>query len=147
MKGFIDVRFVIGKEIQTGEQKVTTFCIIPNLDTPYHTKKDLSSIYVKMRHEISFGKLQVLAARHKKLDRLEDKGGFTLPNCPAEYIYGEREDGSHYYLVLADIGTKEKPMLRSFYLSKDNEDYLEDFKLQYEFTKSETPIVEENDED
>ena len=136
MKGFINVKCVVGKDNNTGEQKVTTYCIIQNMESKYHSKKDLSSIKVMSSREMKFDRLQTVALRRKMIDKLEDKGGILFPACPAEFVYGTREDGSHYYAVFANIATEDKPEYKSFYLSNDNVEYIESFKLQYEFTET-----------
>ncbi len=134
MKGFINVKCVVGKDNNTGEQKVTTYCIIQNMETKYHSRKDLSSIKVMSNREMTFDRLQAVALRRKMIDRLEDKGGILFTQCPADFVHGTRKDGTRYYAVYANIGTEEKPEFKSFYLTPDNEEYLASFKLQYEFT-------------
>ena len=134
MKGFVNVKCVVGKDNNTGEQKVTTYCIIQNMESKYHSRKDLSSIKVMSSREMKFDRLQTVALRRKMIDKLEDKGGILFPACPAEFVHGTRGDGSRYYAVFANIATEEKPEYKSFYLTPDNEEYIESFKLQYEFT-------------
>lgn len=145
MKGLIDVRCTIGRDYNTGDLYVTTTCKIENKESKYHTKKNLSSIVLKSKYEIRFDMLQVLAANHNMIDRLEDKGGIVFPDCPADFIYQENEDGSHYYLVLVDLGTKDMPYLRSFYLSKSNELYLKAFNPVYQFTKTDKQIKDSDE--
>ena len=134
MKGFIDVTVNFVKDGTTGLQKPVTFIKIKNLDIQYTGKKGLSCMFVPVRHEMTLSRVQVQAARRKLLADIENKNGLVFPSNPAEFNHVIKEDGSDYYVVVADIGTKEKPCPKSFYLNHDHIDLLDSFRLEYQFT-------------
>ena len=95
MKGLINVKFTIGKDFNTGDNVVTTTAKILNKDSiNAYSKKDLGSISVKSKYPVKFETLQVLAAKKNMLAHLEDKGGMTFKECPAEYIRSCRACGA-----------------------------------------------------
>ncbi len=131
MKGFVEVRCSVSKDQKAGNV-VTTYAIIPNLDTRWRSSKDLISMKIESSREMKFSRLQLIAARKNMSAHLEDKGGIRFEKCPAEFIYNKSKD---YYAIFANIGTEDHPEYKSFYLNTDYRELLDFYKLEYEFTE------------
>ena len=148
MKGLITVNFTIGKDFNTGDFVVTTKAILQNKEAgSIYSKKGLTNIKVKSKYPVSVDRLQLVAAKKDMLDHLEDKGGLTFRNCPAEFIYVEEENGDHYYLIVAELGTADMPLKRTFYLNQAQEEYLRTFTPEYEFTKADKPVDDTDEQE
>ena len=149
MKGLINVKFTIGKDFNTGDNVVTTTAKILNKDSiNAYSKKDLGSISVKSKYPVKFETLQVLAAKKNMLAHLEDKGGMTFKECPAEYIYAKAlNEDRYYHAIVVDLGTKDFPVKRTFYLTSMQELYLATFTPEYEFTETERVINDQDEQE
>ena len=146
MKGKINVTCVIGKEFNTGDLVVTTKAVIENKEGNVNFGKGYANVVVKPRYELSFETLQIIAAKKNMLSHLEDKGGIQFKECPAEFIYAKAQnEDRYYYAIIADLGTPDFPVKRTFYLNQKNEYYLSLFKPEYEFTKTDELINDSNE--
>lgn len=146
MKGKINVTCVIGKEFNTGDLVVTTKATIENKEGNVNFGKGFANINIKPKYALSFETLQIIAAKKNMLSHLEDKGGIIFKDCPAEFIYAKAQNEDRWYhAVIIDLGTKEYPVKRTFYLSPKNEYYLSLFNPGIEFTKTENLISDETE--
>ena len=141
MKGKINVKCVIGKEFNTGDFTVTTSAVIENKEGNVNFGKGYANVVIHPRYDLSFETLQIIAAKKNMLSHLEDKGGITFKDCPAEFIYAKAQNEDRWYhAVIVELGTKDYPVKRTFYLNQKNEFYLSLFTPEYEFTKTEELI-------
>lgn len=114
------------------------------------------SLLVKPAHEIKkYETFQLIAANYNKLDDLDNAANnatgtikLVIENMPAEFIHAKRKsDGSEYDAILINFGTKNAPHMRIFYLSDIQSELIQKaFKPAYEFTKQETPLLEEDED-
>ena len=141
MKGKINVKCVIGKEFNTGDFTVTTTAVIENKEGNVNFGKGYANVVIHPRYELSFETLQIIAAKKNMLSHLEDKGGITFKDCPADFIYAKaKNEDRWYHAVVVELGTQDYPVKRTFYLTEKNEFYLSLFTPEYEFTKTEELI-------
>ena len=146
MKGKINVNCTIGREYNTGFLSVSTKAILVNSEQEKLYGKGYANLMVKPKHEISFDTLQLIAAEKDMLSHLEDKGGITFKDCPAEFIYAKAQnEDRYYYAIIVDLGTKDFEVRRTFYLNKMQALYLNKFNPEYEFTKVNTEINDSQD--
>ena len=84
------------------------------------------------------------------MQNLDDKGGIVFENLEASYFYAKKLNSDEiYYAIRVNLGTKENPMPRTFYLSAMQQETLKTMKLEYKFDESEyvEEINPEEDED
>ncbi len=153
-KGFIDCVFTISN--YGADAKVVTRALLRKKGSNAKGTSISGALVLKPRHEIQkFETLQLIAANYKKLDALDEaalnpKGNIKLliEKVPAEFIHAKRKtDDSEYDAVLINLGTKEAPHNRIFYLSDMQTELLsKGFKPEYEFTYQEEPELEEEEE-
>ncbi len=149
MEGKITVKCSIAKDF-SGELVVRSRAIVKNLKTTSAFGKNYGDLQVKPKYEIKFDTLQYLASLHNQMQNLDDKGGIVFENLEASYYYAKKLNSDEiYYAIRVNLGTKENPMPRTFYLSAMQQETLKTMKLEYKFDESEyvEEINPEEDED
>lgn len=155
MQGKIDVIYTITN--YGSDPKITMRALLKKKGVISKKGSIAGALLLKPYHELAkYETFQLVAANYKKLDELDQavtdvKGSIKLviENMPAEYLeYAKRKtDGSEYDAVLINLGTKEAPHNRIFYLSDMQTELLsKGFKPEYEFTYQEEPELEEEEE-
>lgn len=95
--------------------------------------------------EIKFDTVQYLASIHNQLPDLDNKGGILFKDLDCDYIYAKRRNSEEYYhALIINLGTKLLPMVRAFYLSSMQVQTLKAMKLEFNFTKTEFEIDDED---
>ena len=146
MNGKITVKCAITKDF-SGELVVRSRAIVKNLKTTSAFGKNYGDLQVKPKYEVKFDTLQYLASLHNKMQNLDDKGGITFENLDANYFYSKKLNSDEvYYAIRVNLGTNDKPMPRTFYLSAMQQETLKTMKLEYQFDEAEY-IEETNPEE
>lgn len=136
MTGKIDVNCVISKDF-SGDLVVKTKAIVKNMKQSNVFEKGYGNLQVKIKHEFSFDTLQSIAANRGMLDHLDDKGGIMFYGLDAEFVQAKAKNSDREYkVILVNFGTKEKPLIRCFYLNDKHENTLKAFQLEYPFTRN-----------
>ena len=136
MTGKIDVNCVISKDF-SGDLVVKTKAIVKNMKQSNVFEKGYGNLQVKIKHEFSFDTLQSIAANRRMLDHLDDKGGIMFYGLDAEFVQAKAKNSDREYkVILVNFGTKEKPLIRCFYLNDKHENTLKAFQLEYPFTRN-----------
>lgn len=145
MKGKIDVNCVISKEF-SGDLAVKTAAIIKNINTSNSFGKNYGDLRVKPKFELKFDTVQYLASVHNQLNEMDNKGGIIFKGLECDFIYAKQKNTDDFYHALViNLGTTEKPMIRTFYLKTLQVETLKSMKLEFKFTKTEFEIEEEED--
>lgn len=143
MKGKIDVNCVISKEF-SGELAIKSQAIIRNLNTTSTFGKNYGNLRVKPKHELKFDTVQYLASIHNQLNELDNKGGIIFKDLECDFIYAKQKNRDEFYhALIINLGTKDKPMMRTFYLTTMQVETLSAMKLEFKFTKTDFEIDDE----
>lgn len=154
MQGKIDVIFTITN--YGSDPKITMRALLKKKGVISKKGSIAGALLLKPYHELAkYETFQLIAVNYKKLDELDQavmdtRGSIKLviEAMPAEFIHAKRKtDGSEYDAVLINLGTKEAPHNRIFYLSDMQTELLsKGFKPEYEFTYQEELELEEEEE-
>ena len=152
MKGKCSVVFTISEF--NGDPQITARCLVRRANSVIKKNSNNNALIVKPKYEVKrLETVQYILALHNKLNELDaiDKATtkVRVDNLDAEFIHAKRKDSDEYYdLVVVNLGTKEVPIMRNFYLSDTQSGLIitPGFKPEYEFTLSEL-VVEETDQD
>lgn len=154
MQGKIDVVFTITN--YGSDPKITMRALLKKKGVISKKGSIAGALLLKPYHELAkYETFQMIAANYKKLDELDQavmdtRGSIKLviEAMPAEFIHAKRKtDDSEYDAVLINLGTKDAPHNRIFYLSDMQTELLsKGFKPEYEFTYQEEPELEEEDD-
>ena len=152
MKGKCSVVFTISEF--NGDPQITARCLVRRANSVIKKNSNNNALIVKPKYEVKrLETVQYILALHNKLNELDaiDKATtkVRVDNLDAEFIHAKRKDSDEYYdLVVVNLGTKEVPIMRNFYLSDTQSGLISTpgFKPEYEFTLSELE-VEETDQD
>ena len=152
MKGKCSVVFTISEF--NGDPQITARCLVRRANSVIKKNSNNNALIVKPKYEVKrLETVQYILALHNKLNELDaiDKATtkVRVDNLDAEFIHAKRKDSDEYYdLVVVNLGTKEVPIMRNFYLSDTQSGLISTpwFKPEYEFTLSEL-VVEETDQD
>ena len=152
MKGKCSVVFTISEF--NGDPQITVRCLVRRANSVIKKNSNNNALIVKPKYEVKrLETVQYILALHNKLNELDviDKATtkVRVDNLDAEFIHAKRKDSDEYYdLVVVNLGTKEVPIMRNFYLSDTQSGLISTpgFKPEYEFTLSEL-VVEETDQD
>lgn len=152
MKGKCSVVFTISEF--NGDPQITARCLVRRANSVIKKNSNNNALIVKPKYEVKrLETVQYILALHNKLNELDaiDKATtkVRVDNLDAEFIHAKRKDSDEYYdLVVVNLGTKEVPIMRNFYLSDTQSGLISTpgFKPEYEFTLSEL-VVEETEQD
>ena len=152
MVGKTSVVFTISEF--NGDPQITVRCLVRRANSVIKKNSNNNALIVKPKYEVKrLETVQYILALHNKLNELDavDKATtkIRVDNLDAEFIHAKRKDSDEYYdLVVVNLGTKEVPIMRNFYLSDTQSGLISTpgFKPEYEFTLSEL-VVEETDQD
>lgn len=153
MNGKCSVVFTISEF--NGDPQVTTRCLVRRANSVIKKNSNNNALIVKPKHEIKrLETVQYILALHNKLNELDAVDKATtkvrVDNLDAEFIHAKRKDSDEYYdLVIINMGTKEVPIMRNFYLSDTQSGLIRTpgFKPEYEFTLTERPVEDDAEED
>ena len=149
MKGKCSVVFTISEF--NGDPQITVRCLVRRANSVIKKNSNNNALIVKPKHEVKrLETVQYILALHNKLNELDaiDKATtkVRVDNLDAEFIHAKRKDFDEYYdLVVVNLGTKEVPIMRNFYLSNIQSGLISTpgFTPEYEFTYVETTLDEE----
>lgn len=147
MKGKIDVSCVIN--LRSVRFDVKTHALIRNMNSSNKFGAPIDTLRVEPKHPLRLDIVQYLAAIHNKTNELNNNDGkITFRNLDCEFIYAKRKGTEEiYFALIVNLGTKEKPMIRAFYLTTYQVDILETYKLEHEFSLSELDYKSQDEED
>ena len=152
MKGKCSVVFTISEF--NGDPQITVRCLVRRANSVIKKNSNNNALIVKPKHEVKrLETVQYILALHNKLNELDTVDKSTtkvrVDNLDAEFIHAKRKDFDEYYdLVVVNLGTKEVPIMRNFYLSNIQSGLISTpgFTPEYEFTYVEATLDEEVDD-
>lgn len=154
MKTKISVSFSVSN--YGADPRVVTRALLKKKDYKFKKGSNAGVLVVAPKHEIkNFSTLQLIAAQHACLDELDNlldtgRGAkLVIDDVPAELVTAKRKtDGSVYNCILVDLGSKEAPHVRAFYLSDMQNQLIKlgAFVPEAEFTMIESDVIEDEDD-
>lgn len=154
MKGKIEVLFTVSGF--GADPKVTMRALLRKEGVNAQKGSLVGALVLKPKYEIKkYETFQLIACQNNMLDEIDNAAvqgrgtiKLVIDELDAEFIHSKRKsDGSEYDCVVVNLGTKDNPHPRTFYLSDIQSTLLQNgFKPKYEFTNQEY-VEEEKDED
>jgi hypothetical protein len=92
--------------------------------------------YPSKKYPVPYAKLQKVAAKRGKFDAFREKGELQIL-CDCSFFKGvSKETGELIHWVRINLGTKEKPYERNFYINEDILETMEDLHIKVDFIEA-----------
>lgn len=156
MKGKVTVVFAISEN--GNEAQITSRALVRRAGSVMKKNSTNNALTARPKHDIKrVDTVQYILALHKKLNELDNSDKnitkVRVDNLDAEFISTtSRATGMLYDAVIVNLGTKEEPIMRRYYLSSNQSKLIRkpEFRPEYDFTYVENvldEVVEEDSED
>ena len=153
MKGKVTIVFAISEH--GNEAQITSRALVRRAGSVMKKNSTNNALTARPKYDIKrVDTVQYILALHKKLNELDNSDKnvtkVRIDNLDAEFISTKSHTtGMPYDAVIVNLGTKEEPIMRRYYLSSNQSKLIRmaEFKPEYDFTFVENLIDEEAEED
>ena len=91
--------------------------------------------YPSKKYPVPYAKLQKIAARRGMFDAFMEKGELEI-TCDCTFFKGiSKQTGELMHWIRINLGTKDKPYERNFYINDDVLETMDDLNIKVEFTE------------
>ena len=153
MKGKVTIVFAISEH--GNEAQITSRALVRRAGSVMKKNSTNNALTARPKYDIKrVDTVQYILALHNKFNELDNSDKnvtkVRIDNLDAEFISTtSHRTGLPYDVVIVNLGTKEEPIMRRYYLSGNQSKLIKmaTFKPEYEFTYVENLMDEETEED